>query len=165
MERNCDEERNDNSVSTEQMASQNIANAIDELIAKGYITSRPILVGDVENEVADFANSIGNPLQNKSMYFTGGGITHALRDTKQNKGVAVDNEDFVSFPFSKSKMSIYYDTETKRYTYTDGKNKFIVEPNAKVKLKNEKEAVVSLITATKMRRTDEFCMDKYKKVK
>lgn len=62
-------------------------------------------------------------------------------------------------------MSVYYDIETRRYTYTDYKNKFVLEPNQKVKLANGRVYAVTLVTATKMRDSKEFNMRKYKKIK
>lgn len=62
-------------------------------------------------------------------------------------------------------MSIYFDKETHRYTYTDYKNKYILEPNQKIKLANGRVYAVTLVTATKMRNTNEFRMKKYKKIK
>ena len=146
-------------------ASQNIANALQEFEQKGYITSKPILVGFVEDEVLDYSKKIGNPLHNRTMYFTGKSLVHARRVSKTNADIAVSPADFETFPSTKSSMRIYYDTETKRYTYTDGKNKFILEPNVPIKMCDGKILVVSLVTATKMRATDEFNMQKYVKLK
>lgn len=146
-------------------ASENIGNAIEEYKEKGYITSLPINVGEVEKEVSAHAKSIGEPLENNTMYFTGNSMVHSLRDVKQNNGIAVTDKDFKDFPKAKSSMKVYYDISTGNYTYTDGKNKFILQPNVKVKLKNGKKSVVSLVTATKMRTGDEFNMGKYVLIK
>lgn len=146
-------------------ASQNLANALQEFEQKGYITSKPILVGFVEDEVFEYSKKIGNPLQNRTMFFTGKSLVHARRISKTNADIAVSPVDFETFPYTKSSMRIYYDTETKRYTYTDGKNKFILEPNVPIKMCDGKILVVSLITATKMRATDEFNMQKYVNLK
>lgn len=146
-------------------ASKKIANALQEFEQKGYITSKPILVGFVEDEVFEYSKKIRNPLQNRTMYFTGKSLVHARRVSKTNADIAVSPADFETFPCTKSSMHIYYDTETKRYTYTDGKNKFILEPNVPIKMCDGKILVVSLVTATKMRATDEFNMQKYVKLK
>ena len=148
-----------------QQASQNITNALQEFEQKGYITSQPILIGFVEDEVYEHSKKIGNPLQNRTMYFTGKSLVHSRRISKTNADIAVSPVDFETFPRTKSSMHIYYDTETKRYTYTDGKNKFILEPNVPIKMCDGKVLVVSLVTATKMRATDEFFMQKYVQLK
>ena len=44
-------------------------------------------------------------------------------------------------------------------------NKYILEPNQKVKLANGRVYAVTLVTATKMRNTTEFRMRKYIKIK
>ena len=148
-----------------KIASANIGNAIKEYNEKGYITSLPINVGKVENEVARHAKSIGKPLENNTMYFTGNALVHSMRDMKQNEGIAVSAKDFKAFPKTKSSMKVYYDKSTGNYTYTNGKNKFVLQPNVRVKLKNGKKSVVSLVTATKMRSVDEFNMGKYELIK
>lgn len=148
-----------------EKASNNIGSAIDEYKEKGFITSLPINVGKVDKEVVRHAKSIGNPLENNSMYFTGNALSHSMRDVKQNNGIAVTAEDFKSFPKNKSSMKVYYDKSTGNYTYTDGTNKFILKPNVKVKLKNGRKSVVTLVTATRMRSADEFNMGKYVLIK
>ena len=44
-------------------------------------------------------------------------------------------------------------------------NKYILEPNQKIKLANGRVYAVTLVTATKMRNTTEFRMRKYIKIK
>ena len=57
-------------LSLEDKASEAIGKALDEFAEKGYITARPINVGDVDSVIEKHAKEIGEPLENKSMYFT-----------------------------------------------------------------------------------------------
>ena len=60
-------------------------------------------------------------------------------------------------------MDLYYDGEC--FIYTDGKSKYIVHPNYKMKISREVVKLVNFITATKVRDPMEFTLPKYKKVK
>ena len=151
--------------SVEQKAYEAIGLAYDEFKEKGYITSHPILVGIVDDAVVFHAQEFGKPIKNKAIYFKNDELEHIWRDSKLTSGIAVSKEDVQSFPFTKSHMSIYYDSETKRYTYTDMKNKFVLETNVRIKLDNGKKEVVTLVTASKLRGVDEFEMRKYTKIK
>jgi hypothetical protein len=152
-------------LSVEQRAYVKLRASFAEFDQVGYITSPPILIGTVEDEIAAHARIIGRPLHSRSIYFRGDDLEHAKRDTKVTAGVSVSRNDFCNFPFTKSSMSVYFDIETRRYTYTDYKNKFVLEPNQKVKLANGRVYAVTLVTATKMRDSKEFNMRKYKKIK
>ena len=99
------------------------------------------------------------------MYFTNKGLQHTDRDFKKALGKDVGREKLMSFPKDKHSMSIYYDTDTKRYTYANNESKFVLEPNRRVKLRNGKEAVVTLVTASKIESMQEFNMANYVKLK
>lgn len=88
-----------------------------------------------------------------------------LKSVEQRAYDAIGLAYVQNFPFVKSDMSIYYDSETKRYTYTDMINKFVLETNVKIKLDNGKKEVVTLVTASKLRGVDEFEMRKHTKIK
>ena len=149
----------------EQYAYDAIGAAYDEFKEKGYITAHPIFVGIIEDAIALHAQELRSPIKNKAIYFKNDALEHIWRDSKVNSGISVSKEDVQSFPFTKAKMDIYYDCETKRYTYTDYKNKFVLETNVKIKLDNGKKEVVTLVTASKLRGVDEFEMRKYTKIK
>ena len=48
--------------------------------------------------------------------------------------------------------------------YTDGKSKFIVHPNYKMKISRELVAQVNFITATRVKDPAEFTLPKYRKI-
>ena len=151
--------------SVEQRAYYAIGLAYNEFKEKGYITSYPILIGIIDDAIVLHSKKLGIIIQNKAIYFKNDALEHIWRDSKVNSGIAVSKEDVQNFPFDKSDMFIYYDSETKRYTYTDMINKFVLETNVKIKLDNGKKEVVILVTASKLRGVDEFEMRKYTKIK
>lgn len=151
--------------SAEDKASEAIGKALDQWENEGKITALPIRVGDVDKAVKEHAKGNGNPLANDSMYFTGKGLSHSRRASKIRDGIAVSKEDFKKFPQKKSSMKIYYDKTTNNYTYTDGRNKFVLQTNVKVKLKNGKISASTLVTASKLRDDTEFVMEKYIRLK
>ena len=151
--------------SVEEKASEAIGKALDQWEKEGKITTLPIRVGDVDKAVQEHAKANGNSLANNSMYFTGKGLSHSRRASKIRDGIAVSKEDFIKFPLNKSTMKIYYDKTTKNYTYTDGCNKFVLQTNVKVKLKNGKISSSTLVTASKLRDDTEFFMGKYIRLK
>ena len=112
----------------------------------------------------DFAKENNITLGSNAVYMSGKSITHATREVKQNKGIAVSDNDLINFPKNRSKMSLYFDKETRNFTYTDGQNKFIIHPNYKIKTNNGKIRIVNFITASKTN-GKEFNMQKYKKIK
>lgn len=88
-------------------------------------------------------------------------ISHALRDSKKSKGIAVNDTDLISFPEKRHSLDLYYDGEA--FVYTDYKTKYIVKPNYKIKLSSGKEKVVAMITAGKTNGI-EFQLKKYIKI-
>lgn len=149
----------------EQQAYEAIGLAYNEFKEKGYITAHPIFVGDVDDAVVNHAKEYGIPLISRAIYFKNDALEHIWRDSKVHSGIAVSKEDVQEFPFAKAYMTVYYDTETQRYTYTDFRNKFILETNVKIRLDSGKKEIVTLVTASKLRGVDEFEMRKYIKIK
>lgn len=152
-------------LSLEDKAAEAIGKALDEFADKGFITARPINVGEVDSVIEEHAKGMGSPLENRTMYFTNDALEHTQRDFKKGLGKAVSREDLMSFPKSKSSMNIFYDTNTGNYTYANNHSKFVLRPNQRVKLKNGKEAVVSLVTASETGSMQEFNMANYVKLK
>lgn len=142
-----------------------IQDAFAELEEKGFITCPPIFIGVIEDEIIQFGTTINEIIECNLLYFTGDAIRHSQRQSKVDAGICVPKEKYIDFPETKKTMSIFYDFETHRYTYTDFVNKFIVQPNVKIKLEQEKVLVVSLVTASKVRDASEFGMKKYLKIK
>lgn len=152
-------------LSFEERSSELIGKALDQWEKEGKITSLPIRVGAVDQVIRDHARENGHSLDSNSMYFTGKGLSHSRRESKIRDGLAVSKEDFKRFPADKSSMKIYYDKTTNNYTYTDGINKFVLQTNVKVKLRNGKISSSTLVTASKMRDATEFNMEKYIRLK
>lgn len=144
-------------------ASQKIRRVLAEIRMQGHSKTSPFAVGRVEKRMVDFAKANGITLGSKSIYMGAKSLSHATRGLKVKRGIRVSDIDLVSFPQRKSSMSLYYDTTTKNFTYTNGSVKYILHPNYKIKLKSGKTRVVNFITASK---TDgkEFNQKNYKRI-
>lgn len=144
-------------------ASRKIRKVLDDIKVLGHSKVSPFAVGRVEKRMADYARANGITLGSKSIYMGAKSLAHATRGLKVKRGIRVSDVDLVSFPQRKSSMSLYYDTTTKNFTYTNGSVKYVLHPNYKIKLKSGKTRVVNFITASK---TDgkEFNQKNYRKI-
>lgn len=147
-----------------QEARKKIAKVIEDINSKGFSMEKPFKIGEVEKRLKDFANENGVALGSREMYMTTAQIAHSVRDTKKEKGLAVSEDDLKNFPIKMNSMDLYHDKETNNFTYSDGKNKYILNPNYEIKLENGKSKVVNYITASKMVDDTEFSMRKYTKI-
>ena len=77
-------------------------------------------------------------------------------------GLVVSPNELILFPANRFRMELYYDGEC--FIYTDGKSKFIVHPNYKMKISREIVAQVNFITATRIKDPAEFTLPKYRKI-
>jgi len=89
-------------------------------------------------------------------------LQHCMRASKGAKGLVVDDADLIGFPTNRFQMNLYYDGEC--FIYTDGKSKFIVHPNYKMKISRELVTQVNFITATRIKDPAEFTLPKYQKI-
>ena len=105
-------------------ASQKIAQVISDIRKDGYSKQQPFSIGYIENRMASFAINNGIELPNKTIYMSAHSISHALRDSKKSKGIAVNDTDLISFPERRHSLDLYYDG--KSFVYTDNKIKFII---------------------------------------
>lgn len=151
-------------VSVMQQAKAKISQVLYDIRTQGFSKISPFKIGGVEKRMAEYAKRNGIELGSKDVYMSPSAIAHATRESKQAKGIAVSSNDLVSFPANRKKMSLYYDSTTRNFTYTNGKTKYIVHPNYRLTLPNGKEKVVNFITASK---TDgnEFNQRNYTKIR
>ena len=112
--------------------------------------------------MTEYANKNGIPLAGKNVYMGSKSISHSMRDSKRQKGLAVSEGDLVSFPISRRKMELFYDGGS--FIYTDRRTKYIIHPNYVIKSKNGKGRKVVFVTAGKVTDPNEFDNPKYKKV-
>ena len=78
------------------------------------------------------------------------------------KNLVVSKEELISFPARRFTMELYYDGEC--FIYTDGKSKFIVHPNYKMKISREIVKRVNFITASRRIDKMEFNGKRYIKI-
>lgn len=108
-------------------------------------------VGIIEERVKRAAEQYGFELADTPLYMSQKSILHALRPTKKKSEKSVSRRDIKSFPKNRLKMDAYIDTQDISIVYVDGRNKYVVHPNYKIKTKDGRERVVNFITATRPR--------------
>ena len=140
-----------------------ISTVLDDIRQKGYSSVRPFNIGKVELRMIEYANNNNILLGSDDLYMSAKQLQHCMRDSKHAKDLVVSDTDLIAFPHTRFTMDLYYDGEC--FIYTDGKSKYIVHPNYKMKISREVVKLVNFITATKVRDPMEFTLPKYKKVK
>ena len=144
----------------EIIASRRISNVIRHLKEDGYSRYDSFPIGKVERRMEIFAKEHNIELNGKQVYMNSTQISHARRDFKQNKGIAVSDKDLIDFPKNRRKMRLYFDTNKKNFVYTDFKSKFVIQPNRKIKVFNHKAIKTNFVTASKTS-SQEFNMKNY----
>ncbi len=139
-----------------------IAAVLEDINQKGFSSVMPFSIGSVENRMLQFAEANGIELASNELYMSAKQLQHSMRASKNTKGLVVEASELIAFPQSRFTMELYYDGEC--FIYTDGRSKFIVHPNYKMKINRDLVAKVNFITAT--RRTDkkEFNGKRYVKI-
>lgn len=139
-----------------------ISSVLEDIRQKGYSCIQPFVVGNVEERMKQFAQVNGIPLGGDELYMSAKQLQHCLRASKGVKGLTVDDADLIRFPKSRFQMELYYDDEC--FIYTDGRSKFIIHPNYKMKISRDLVTQVNFITATRVKDPAEFTLPKYRKI-
>ena len=127
-----------------------IATVLDDISRQGFSSVLPFSIGNVELRMSQFAAVNGIVLGSDELYMSAKQLQHCMRASKNAKGLVVEAAELIAFPQGRFTMDLYYDGEC--FIYTDGRSKFIVHPNYKMKVSREVVKLVNFITAT--RRTD-----------
>ncbi len=110
----------------------------------------------------------GVKLESTDVYISDERILHALRDFKKSKGKSVSPDELKFFIENIASCSMYFDTNKANIIFVTKQNekvqKFIVEPNYKIKANGHKFVANSFITAGI---TQQYNLDEeiYKKIK
>lgn len=103
-----------------------------------------------DDEVAKL-KELGIELTSREVFLPDQKILHALRDFKTGNGKAVSSEELKNFIDSMESCSMYVDTEKGNIVFSTNQNdkvqKFVFEPNYKLKANGEKFIANSFITA------------------
>ena len=158
------EEQETSNLATEELskAQRTIAIVLAEIQKEGYSKIMPFDIGEVEIRMLRYAAINGITLGSDRLYMSAKQLTHAIRQSKQGKGLAVDFMELINFPTARFKMDLYYDKEC--FIYNNGTSKFIVHPNYEIKVSRGKVKVVNFITTTKIKDPAEFTLPKYIKI-
>lgn len=115
-----------------------------------------------------FLRRRGIELASTDIYLSDERILHALRDFKKNNGKSVTPDELKFFIENIASCSMYFDTEKANIVFSTNQNgniqKFVVEPNYKIKANGTKFKANAFITAgiTQQYNLDE---DKYIKIR
>lgn len=153
-----------NKKSRTNIATRKIAAVISDLEGKGYSRIEPFPIGFVEGRMIKFAKSNDMNILRGSIYMRVDEISHALRDSKAEKGLVITNQDLISFPKRMKGMDLYFDTKTKNFTYVDDHAKYIISAakGKKIKAKNRKASY--FVTAQKLNNEELFKGVRFMKV-
>lgn len=143
---------------------QIISSIISDIKSKGFSTITPFVIGQIEERMEKFANKEGIKLGSSDIYMSSSSISHAIRDSKVVKQLSVSETDLQNFPTDRFVMDLYYDLESGNFTYTNGKTKYIINPNYEMKISRKKTKIVSFVTASIVNDKYEFRMRKYIKI-
>lgn len=150
--------------SATEKASRAISQVISDINAQGYSRIKPFKIGKVEQRMKDYANSHSVVLGGSDVYMGSDTISHALRDSKVGKGIAVSSKELIDFPKDRKSMSLYYDKDVKTFLYVNEKSKFILHPNKKIKTESGKKVVVNFVTAQKLSKDENFNGKRFDKI-
>lgn len=148
----------------EVIASRRISNVISHLKEDGYSRYESFPIGKIESRMEKFAKEHNIELNGKQIYMNSTQIAHSRRALKQNKGIAVSDQDLIDFPKNRRSMRLYYDTNKRNFVYTDFRSKFVIQPNRKIKVFNHKAIKTNFVTASKTS-SQEFNMKNYIEIK
>lgn len=110
----------------------------------------PFAVAKVEDVIKRHAAANDITIAGNVLCMSEDKLLHAVRTAKQNANKAVSEDDIANFPKNISRMDLYFDKAKNNYVYVQGFNKFVVEPNYKVKMSNGKIRSVLIITIDKV---------------
>lgn len=131
-----------------------IMSVITDIEQNGYSTQPPFRVGMVDAEIRSYSNANGIELGSNSMYMSPAQIGHTMRALHAAKGIDISARELASFPRRKGGMEIYHDSNGDKFVYYDGKNKYVVQPNYRLKLPTGRTKVVNFITAYRTNGTE-----------
>ena len=126
------------SIDTSQPISQQINDLINATLSGSPNRTTEIEIASVEKRIQDFASEKGIKIAGDKIILTRDAIGHTLRQEKQKDGIAITQEELVTFHQRMSSMSVYYDNSKRNFIYFDGNAKYVIEPN-KTKGKGKKK--------------------------
>lgn len=111
---------------------------------------KPLNIGDLPKPMKIYARNNGITLDSDKMYISTKGIEHSMRESKVGKNLSVTKEEIADFVENKHNMAQYYDPRKGDFIFASDIAKFVVTPNYKIKINENKTKVVNYITATRI---------------
>lgn len=132
----------------EQLVEQNIAKVYDDVAQYGHSRMQPFYIGKVEQRMLDYAKAHNITIAGDDLYINTEKLGHGRRDSKLEKGIAATKQEMITFPKRRSSMQLYHDANGDRFVYWDGRVKYVIDPNYKIKISRKREKRAVFITAT-----------------
>lgn len=111
-----------------------------------------------------FKEETGIKIENRYIYTGAASLFHHRTGVKAEKGKVANIEDIIKMPLNLGKMDVYVYKQS--LIFSDGKNKYVLKPNYKVKSENGKIKIVNHISTSVLK--DENTLTEkngYKKIK
>lgn len=146
-------------------ATARLKKILEEKEEKGYSTdANNFKFGRLSSIAArKFEELTGIAIQNKDMYTGQKALFHHRGGDKAEAGKEADLEDIIQMPMNIGKMDVF--VHTGALVFTDYKNKYVVQPNQKVKINREKVIVTNHVSSSKVKDASDFVEEKgYKKI-
>lgn len=99
----------------------------------------------------------GTRIINRDMYTGASSLFHHRGGEKADKGKETPLEDIANMPINIGAMDVYIHSGA--IVFTDYKNKFVLQPNQKVKINREKTIVTNHLSSSRVKDKNSF--DKY----
>ena len=155
--------RNSNQDNIIIQAKSNIKKLFDDIKTYGHPTdASPILLGNFPKDIIQKIKENGIELSSTAIYTSPKRLLHHRGGQKAERDKEVSFDDFIELPEKMPFMDIY--TEGKALIFTDYINKFVINPNDKIKVRKDKIIANNHISSSKVKDKMEF-RNGYKKIK
>jgi len=89
-----------------------IRKMLEEIKAGKKLSVNKIVVGVLKDEIVKFLEHQNIPIHTKEIYLTHKGLSHLARDTKQQRGAGLSEEDILRIPeIIKSPSAVLFDSK------------------------------------------------------
>lgn len=109
----------------------------------------PLYFGKAPESVIKFLKDRNIPLESNEMFITTKGISHAIRESKTTKGLAVSLDELTDFIANYADYTIFFDPVKEDLIFANKTTKFVVTPNYNIKKKETR--VFTFISATQIK--------------
>lgn len=147
------------------LASKRLRNILEEKLRNGYSRdTNNFKFGKLSTNVVNkFEELTGITIQNRDMYTGQKALFHHRGGQKADSDKETSYEDIINMPKNIGNMDVYIHTGA--LIFTDYRNKFVLQPNQKIKIGKDKIIVTNHVSSSKVKDASDFTEEKgYKKI-